>query len=309
MDVPTAPPDPLGQALHHLRMSGAFYCHSELTEPWGLTLPELPGHMWLHAVAEGVLQLGGRRLMRGDVALVTHGDGHVLRSEPGAEAPDILSLEREHVSELYETLRYGGGGGGGARTRLLCGAIRFEHPAARNLIGALPAVIQLDAAPLQTTLSMLAAETREPQPGGEAIITRLADVLVIQAIRGWIAADPAAQTGWLGALRDPHLGQALALIHGDPAREWTVAALAAELAMSRSAFAARFSELVGVPAMQYVTDWRMQLARTRLHDGASVGEVAAELGYRSEAAFSRAFKRVMGMPPGAARRDGELVLA
>jgi AraC-like DNA-binding protein len=156
---------------------------------------------------------------------------------------------------------------------------------------------------------MLAAETRDPQPGGEAIITRLADVLVIQAIRGWIAADPAAQTGWLGALRDPHLGQALALIHRDPAREWTVAALAAELAMSRSAFAARFSELVGVPAMQYVTDWRMQLARNRLRDGASVAEVAGELGYRSEAAFSRAFKRVMGMSPGAARRDGELVLA
>lgn len=306
MDLPTAPADPLGEALHHLRMSGAFYCHSELTEPWGLTLPELPGHMWLHAVAEGVLQLGDRRLMRGDVAVVTHGDGHVLRSEPGAEAPDILSLEREQVSELYETLRYGGGG---ARTRLLCGAVRFEHPAARNLIGALPAVIQLDAAPLQTTLSMLAAETRDPQPGGEAIITRLADVLVIQAIRGWIAADPAAQTGWLGALRDPHLGRALALIHRDPAREWTVAALADELAMSRSAFAARFSELVGVPAMQYVTDWRMQLARNRLRDGASVGEVAGELGYRSEAAFSRAFKRVMGMPPGAARRDGELVLA
>src|SRR4029078_4759724 len=107
-----------------------------------------------HAVAEGVLQLGDRRLMRGDVALVTHGDGHVLRSEPGAAAPDILSLEREHVSELYETLRHGGGG---APTRLLCGAIRFEHPAARNLIGALPPVIQLDAAPLQTTLSMLAA--------------------------------------------------------------------------------------------------------------------------------------------------------
>jgi AraC-like DNA-binding protein len=306
MDVPAAPADPLGEALHHLRMSGAFYCHSELTEPWGLTLPELPGHMWLHAVAEGVLQLGDRRLMRGDVALVTHGDGHVLRSERGAEAPDILSLEREQVSELYETLRHGGGG---ARTRLLCGAIRFEHPAARNLIGALPAVIQLDAAPLQPTLSMLAAETRDPQPGGEAIITRLADVLVIQAIRGWIAADPAAQTGWLGALRDPHLGRALALIHRDPAREWTVAALAAELAMSRSAFAARFSELVGVPAMHYVTDWRMQLARNRLRDGASVAEVAAELGYRSEAAFSRAFKRVMGMPPGAARRDGELVLA
>jgi AraC-like DNA-binding protein len=306
MELPVAPADPLGHALHHLHMSGAFYCHSELTEPWGMTLPELPGHMWFHAVAEGAIQLGDRRLVRGDVALVTHGDGHVLRSEPGADAPDILALEREQVSELYETLRHGGGG---ARTRLLCGAIRFEHPSARNLIGALPDVIQLDAAPLQTTLAMLASETREPQPGGEAIITRLADVLVIQAIRGWLAADPAAQTGWLGALRDPHLGRALALIHNDPAREWTVATLAAELAMSRSAFAARFSELVGVPAMQYVTDWRMQLARNRLRDGATVAEVAGELGYRSEAAFARAFKRVTGIPPGAARRDGELVLA
>src|SRR3954447_15538439 len=300
MDVPAAPADPLGEDLHHLRMSGAFYCHSELTAPWGLTLPELPGHMWLHAVAEGVLQLGDRRLMRGDVAVVTHGDGHVLRSEPGAEAPDILSLEREQVSELYETLRYGGGG---ARTRLLCGAVRFEHPAARNLIGALPAVIQLDAAPLQTTLSMLAAETRDPQPGGEAIITRLADVLVIQAIRGWIAADPAAQTGWLGALRDPHLGRALALIHRDPARDWTVAALADELAMSRSAFAARFTELVDEPAMQYVTRYRMNVALNALkEEGATVGELAGRLGYRSEAAFARAFKRTVGTPPGAFRR-------
>src|SRR6476619_7230960 len=98
MDVPTAPADPLGHALHHLHMSGAFYCRSELTEPWGLTLPELPGHMWFHAVAEGVVQLGDRRLARGDVALVTHGDAHVLRSQADADAPDILALEREHVS-------------------------------------------------------------------------------------------------------------------------------------------------------------------------------------------------------------------
>jgi AraC-like DNA-binding protein len=294
------------RVVHHLHMSGAFYCHSELTEPWGMTLPELPGHVWFHAVAEGAVQLGDRRLVRGDVALVTHGDGHVLCSQLGVAAPDILALEREHVSELYETLRHGGGG---APTRLLCGAIRFEHPAARNLIATLPDVIALDSAPLQATLAMLAAETREAQPGGEAIITRLADVIVIQAIRGWIVTDPAAQTGWLGALRDPHLGRALTLIHRDPARAWTVAALASELAMSRSAFAARFSKLVGVPAMEYVTDWRMQLARNRLRDGATVAQVAGELGYRSEAAFARAFKRVTGTPPGAARRETDLALA
>ena len=135
------------------------------------------------------------------------------------------------------------------------------------------------------------------------MITRLADVLVIQAIRWWLETDPGAQTGWLGALRDPLIGRALSLIHGDPARDWTVAALAAELAMSRSAFAARFTELVGEPVMQYVTRWRMRVAINGLRDdGATVAELAHRLGYRSEAAFARAFKRVIGVAPGAMKR-------
>jgi AraC-like DNA-binding protein len=151
-----------------------------------------------------------------------------------------------------------------------------------------------------------AAEARELRPGGEAVITRLADILVIQVIRSWMQTDPAAQTGWLGALRDPHIGRAITLIHRDPARAWTVASLADELAMSRSAFAARFTALVGEPAMTYVARWRMQVATSALREErTTVGELADRLGYQSEAAFSRAFKRIIGVSPGTVRRDRE----
>jgi AraC-like DNA-binding protein len=131
---------------------------------------------------------------------------------------------------------------------------------------------------------------------------------VIQAIRAWIERDPAAQTGWLGALRDRQVGPAIATLHREPARPWTVATLAAEAAMSRSAFAARFSELVGETPMQYVARWRMHVAHTWLQeDRATLGELAFRLGYRSEAAFGRAFKRFVGVPPGAVRRAPAMV--
>ena len=152
----------------------------------------------------------------------------------------------------------------------------------------------------------MAAEARELRPGGETVITRLGDILVIQAIRSWIAQDPAAQTGWLGALRDPQIGRALSLIHREPERAWTVALLAVEVAMSRSAFSARFTDLVGEPAMRYVARWKMNLALTSLKEGGTrIGDLASRLGYQSEAAFSRAFKRFVGVSPGGARRTAE----
>jgi AraC-like DNA-binding protein len=179
------------------------------------------------------------------------------------------------------------------------------------LIAVLPETIHVEASSspqagwLQSTLSLMAAEAQELRPGGEAVITRLGDILVIQALRSWIATDPAGQTGWLGALRDPQVGRAIALIHRAPARPWTVAALAHEVAMSRSAFAARFTELTGGPVMRYVARTRMHLAWSALkEEGATVAELASRLGYRSEAAFSRAFKRIVGVPPGAAKGAG-----
>jgi AraC-like DNA-binding protein len=304
--------DPLGEALHFLRMDGAFYCRSELTAPWGMTMPPMPGCLWFHVVTAGRCLIeaddGAHWVLPGDLALVTDGGGHVLRDDAGSDAPGILDLYREPVSERYEILRYGGDG---EPTQLLCGAVRFDHPAARNLIDILPPVIRLaaDAGWMQTTLALLAAEARDLQPGGEAVITRLGDILVIQAIRAWLQTDPSARTGWLGALQDPQIGRAITLIQRDPARDWTVASLAAELAMSRSAFSARFTELVGEPVMQYVTRWRMHVGLHALKDeGATVGELADRLGYRSEAAFARAFKRVMGMPPGAVKRNGHTVI-
>jgi AraC-like DNA-binding protein len=307
---PWAPSDPLGEALHFLRMNGAFYCRSELTAPWGLTLPPMPGYVWFHVVTSGRFWLEAgdaeQLLGPGDLALVPHGEGHALRSEPGAPAPGILELERELVSDRYEILRHGGGG---PPTTLICGAVRFDHPAARNLVGTLPEIIHVESTSsprtdwMQDALRLMAAEARELRPGGEAVITRLGDILVIQAIRTWIETDPAARSGWLGALKDRQIGRAITLIHRDPARAWTLASLAEEVAMSRSAFAARFTELVGEPAMAYVARWRMNLALDALKDQRStVAELANRLGYRSEAAFARAFKRIIGTPPGTIRR-------
>lgn len=308
------PADPLGEALHFLRMSGTFYCRSELTAPWALALPARTGCLSFHVVTSGRcwLEVQGadhQRLEPGDLALVPHGEGHRLSSEPGTLAPRLDELQHERVSDRYAILRHGGGG---AATSLVCGAVRFDHPAAHHLVKLLPRMIHVGASSspqmdwMQSTLRLMAAEARELRPGGETVITRLADILVIQAIRSWIQRDPAAQTGWLGALQDRQIGRAIALVHRDPARPWTVASLATEVAMSRSAFAARFTELVGEPAMHYVARWRMHVALTWLkEDSAALGEMAGRLGYQSEAAFSRAFKRFVGVSPGAARRNGE----
>ena len=315
---PWPPPDPLGEALHLLRMDGAFYSRAELSAPWGMTLEPMAGHLWFHVVTAGrvLLETDDAHplwLQPGDFALVPHGEGHRLRSEPGAPAPGIHDLDLEHVSDRYEIIRHGGGG---APTTLICGAVRFDHPAARHLVDILPRLIAIDGSDtararwIHGAFQLMAAEARGFRPGGEAVITRLADILVIQAIRAWMETDPAARTGWLGALQDRQIGRALALIHREPARPWTVASLADEIAMSRSAFAARFTELVAEPVMQYVLRWRMHLALHALEtEEVTVGELAHRFGYRSEAAFARAFKRVIGIPPGVARRAGGGVLA
>jgi AraC-like DNA-binding protein len=313
---PFAPADPLGEALHLLRMNGGFYARSELTAPWGTSMPAMPGYLWFHVVIAGSFRLetpGAEPAIveRGDLVLIPKGEGHALLSDAGVPAPSILEIDREAISERYEVIRMGGDG---PPTTLICGAVRFDHPAARSLIDVLPPVIHMEAAGtpqmdrIQATLSLMAAEARELRPGGEAVITRLGDIVVIQAIRAWIESDPAARTGWLGALQDPQIGPAITAIHRDPSREWTVAELAKEPAMSRSAFSARFTEVVGEPVMAYVTRWRMQVAYEALStEGATVAELTERLGYRSEAALARAFKRVIGKPPGAVKREGAAV--
>lgn len=307
------PPDPLGAVLHGLRLSGAFYCRSELTAPWGTTLPQLPDCVMFHAVVAGQcwLAVDGADpvlLQPGHFALVPHGQGHRLMSERGTATPPLFDLPCEHLSERYEVRRHDGGG---APTLLLCGAMFFDRPAARRLVAHLPPQIVFQTAEMggagrwQALLQWMGEEARALHPGGEAVMTRLADVLVIQSIRHWMQQDPAARTGWLGALQDARVGRTLAAVHQDPARAWTLESLAAEAALSRSAFAARFQRLVGVPPMGYLAQWRMELASARLQEGGEgIASLAAELGYQSEAAFNRAFKRHTGNTPGAVARAG-----
>lgn len=304
------PADPLARVLHFLRVDGTFYCHSELAAPWGLFMPPMPGCMWFHCVNEGraLLDVDGTHLElgRGSFALVPHGRGHRIRSGRRVATPNVVELPHEVQTARYAQLRYGGDG---ERAILLCGVVKLDAALGAELERCLPSVLHVEphgalhAEWMTSTLAMMAAESRELHPGGETVVTRLADVLVVQAIRAWLDTAPATRAGWLAALRDARLGNALAALWREPARDWTVAELAKAAALSRSAFAARFLELVGEPPMQHLTRVRMLVARDALaNERASLADVAERAGYRSEAAFSRAFKRVTGVSPGRVRR-------
>jgi AraC-like DNA-binding protein len=303
--------DPLGAALYPLRMRGVFYSQTEVSEPWGLEMPAFADCLAFHVITSGAcwLELGREpplHLRAGDLALVPHGRGHWLRSHPDAEATGrVDELPQQMISEHYSLLRCGGGG---ARSTMICGIVNFDQPTMSRLLRLLPSVIHIAGADsndsrIRDILRLIGAELKLLRPGGEAVTVRLADILVIEAIRSWLANDPAARTGWLGALQDPRLGRVIAAIHRSPGADWSLESLASMAAMSRSAFAARFTSLVGEPAMQYVTRFRMEAARARLESGdMTVAAVAEQLGYRSEASFSRAFKRMLGCSPGSVRR-------
>ena len=314
MDLPhELPPsaDPLGEALHLLRLNGCIYARSKLTAPWGVDLPPLEGHMMFHIVTGGRcwLEIDGsdaRLLERGSLALVPHGLGHRLVDERGRASVDFFDLPIERVSERYERLQYGGGGD---ECQLICVVVRFDHAVAERVVDALPPVLYLDAWEggddrwLTDTLRFIAREAESLRPGGETVITRLADILAIQMVRHWIEREADVETGWLAALRDDKLGRAIAAIHREPGADWTLESLARTAAMSRSAFAARFTHVVGEPAMRYLTRWRLQVARSALREtDDAIGTVAERFGYRSEAAFCRAFKREFGTSPGSDRR-------
>lgn len=307
--------DPLGETLHLLRLNGTLYCRSELTSPWGVDMPPFEEYMMFHIVTAGHcwLEVEGeepRLLQQGSLTLVPHGNGHCIRSSPTANTKPLFDIPVEKISERYEIMHYGGDG---ELTSLTCGVVSFDHVAGQQLIAQLPKVLQIntwgeeEGSWLQSTLRFIANEARELRPGGETIITHLADILIIQAIRTWIDTAPEADQGWLAALRDKQVGRALAAIHREPEKDWSVDSLAKEVGMSRSGFSARFTHLVGESAKRYLTHWRMQLARAQLLETSDTLIILAErYGYQSEAAFSRAFKRVFGVSPGSVRHDSQI---
>ncbi|MFD0556955.1 AraC-like DNA-binding protein [Stackebrandtia endophytica] len=311
MDTLRNPTDRLGRVLHRLRMRGTFYSRADLGEPWALDMPVIPDSVSFHVLTSGtcwltVPNIEPVELRTGDLALVPHGAGHQLSSHPDAgPAARVDLLPQEYLNPHYSTLQYGGTG---RRSRLICGIVAFDEPAARQLLRQLPAVVLVGgpAIPASTairdTLRLMSTELEYLRPGGEAVATRLADILIVQAIRAWLEQDSAAQTGWLRAIQDPRIGGALDAIHSEPGGDWNLERLAQRASMSRSTFAARFHELVGEPPMSYVTRWRMNLAHSRLLDSdVTVAKLAGELGYRSEASFHRAFSRTIGQTPGDVR--------
>ena len=306
---PFPPTDPLGEALHFLRMNGAFYCRSELSAPWGLTLPPMPGYIWFHVVTSGRLWLEtGRR--RGQAAGAGRPRARPARRRPRAcaatralPAPGILDLERELVSDRYEILRHGGGG---APTGLICGAVRFDHPAARNLVEILPASIHLEASDaaqldwMQSTLRLMAAEAeraaprrrgrdhspgRHPRDPGDPLLDRerpgrpdrLARRVAGPPDRSRDLAHPSRP----GARLDGRLARR---------RSWRCHARHSRPASPNWSASPRCSTSPAGGCSSRSARWRTS--------DVTVGELADRLGYRSEAAFSRAFKRIIGVSPG-----------
>ena len=201
------------------------------------------------------------------------------------------------------------GGGGSERARVVCGFLGCDERPYNPLLTALPSVIHLSAAGPQapigwlgTLLNIAVKESGSARAGGENVLARLSELMFVEAVRRYLETLPPAQTGWLAGLRDPVVGQALAALHGQPSEPWTVERLARLVGLSRSVFAERFMEMVGQPPMQYLALWRMQLAARLLVEGGHVAAVAGAVGYESEAAFSRAFKKLVGQAPATWRR-------
>ncbi|MCR9278034.1 MAG: AraC family transcriptional regulator [Pseudomonadaceae bacterium] len=301
--------DPLADPLRLMKLTGVLHCHAEFTAPWGLAIPNIPGSLAIHIVQSGsfYLDIAGQSTLEvraGSVVLIPHGTEHQLRSAPGVEATQLTDVPVQLITDRYERMNFGGGGD--VTNISYCG-VRYDPIAAKRLLQALPLVIHVDSLKqehewLLQTSRFITMEANATQPGSEAIVTRLADIVVVQIIRDWFA-NAEGQHGWLAALRDRQIGKALVTLHREPSRDWSVAMLAREVGMSRSALSARFSEFVGQSVMQYLTEWRMQLAREEIVEtGQTVAAVAEKYGYHSEAAFSRAFKRIFGVSPGSARK-------
>lgn len=302
--------DVLSDALQSLGLQTRLFCHSELASPWCLAFPASDlahfhyierGGAWvrLHDSSHTVA------LSAGDLVVLPHGKRYQIADTP-KRAPIPFSKVIPPSSRGCSVVR---SGEGAPAASMLCGAFSMQHAAGRPLLSLLPETLLLrpsdssEAAWVEATLRQLAGEVRRQQAGHELVVSRLTDVLFVQVLRAWLSQSPLAERNWLGALRDPHIGKALALMHADAARDWTVQDLAERAGLSRSPFAARFVRLVGESPMAYLTKLRMSRAASMLRSQkASTMDVALASGYHSEAAFSKAFRRQFGVPPGRYRK-------
>lgn len=315
--------DVLSDVLRTVRLTGAVYFLVEARAPWEIAMPDggalapvvLPGaqhvisyHMVTSGSCWGRLLPDGSpaRLDAGDVLVFPHGDPYVLSIGPdhgrGPAPVEVVEFMRAMArGQLPFTVVEDGGGA--EAIQLVCGFLGCDVRPYNPLLATLPRLLHLRRAEsgddaLARLVDLTVAESRETRAGTDCMRLRLSELMFVELLRRHLGSAIGPQAGWLAGLRDAVVGRALALLHEQPARAWTLHRLAREAGLSRSALAERFSRFVGRPPMQYLTGWRMQLAARRLADGnAKVAAVALEVGYDSEAAFSRAFRRATGMPP------------
>lgn len=303
-------PDVMSDVLSLIRMRSEVVCVSRLSSPWSLGFQSPASHF--HIVERGTVWIALAnsspiRLVAGDLAILPLGTGHVLSSDPAL--PPIPLEQALADAETREGTMFRLGGGGDL-SEIVCGKFTFAGVLATKLLSILPPLIHiegLEGRPLEwlrLTSHFLVDEARNPRPGSAIMTARLLDLLFIQAIRAWGAKSP-GNLGWLSGLRDTVVGKALSAIHEEPGRSWTVEGLADLAGLSRSAFATRFTNVVGQTPLKYVAAWRLDLAADQLRAGTSkIAEIAANVGYGSEAALTRAFKVQFGTTPAAFRRDG-----
>lgn len=313
--------DALRDVLDAVRIRSGVFLDAEFTAPWciwakvdaedcapfGVTSGHVVGY---HYVIEGGLLLTVAdqppvAVAAGQIVLLPRNDLHVLASGPGLEPIMPAALIQAAPGGGLATIRLGGGG---PPCRVVCGFLACDVPD-NPLVQDLPAAMVLGfadatkAAWVDSSFRMAAAELACGRIGPTTLLARLAELLFAEAVRGYLATLPPERTGWLAAIKDPQVGRALARLHARPGDPWTAASLADAAGLSRSAFADRFTRLLGQPPMRYLASWRMQLAAVRLAEQqASLAEIGFALGYESEAAFNRAFKRHHGLPPAAWRR-------
>jgi AraC family transcriptional regulator, alkane utilization regulator len=333
--------DVLSDVLRVVRLSGAVFFTADFSSPWAIespmpemlaaaVIPQAECVVLFHILVDGACEVvcpghPVTTMAAGDVVVFPRGDQHVMRSHPAASATPLTSVFSPGKYDEPPQLSYGGGG---RTSRFVCGYLNCDQRFG-PLVEALPtmlvvrsrddysAIDAIDAGGtrpttvpqgsgtwLGTTLKFTVNEARTGRPGNAAILGRLTELMFVEILREYMQRLSADQGGWLAGLNDPHVGKALQLMHANPARDWTVDDLGREAAVSRSVLAQRFTDLVGESPMRYLANWRMQLAKQMMRDGArNIQEVATRVGYESEAAFNRAFKRATGSPPAAWRKS------
>jgi AraC-like DNA-binding protein len=315
--------DSFSQILKTLRLEAGIFLDAEFTAPWCIDpapggddvrhiLPSAEQVAIYHLLVEGSCQTrlldetAAIELAAGDLIMFPHGDGHLLGSDVRRAPLRAETLVRTSPEGGLARIVHGGGG---ERTRFICGYLACDARLCRPMIRALPRMLRVplgdntSASWMVSTLQHAAEESRAPRAGTDAVLTKLSELTFVEALRAYLETIPEQERSWLAGLRDPHVSRVLGSMHAEPARPWTVDDLGREAGLSRSALAERFTLLIGEPPMQYLTRLRLALGARALKEGSEpVIHVAQQVGYESEAAFNRAFKREFGMPPATWRR-------